>query len=84
MTPFRFRAEAAIPAAKPGALSAGYTSDKLPCSYREVWRSAFSGSSAYNHRKNLYPALKKSQEKFVLVCQSPVMTKYQNNKQSLT
>jgi len=28
--PFRFRAEAAIPAARPGASSAGYTSDDVP------------------------------------------------------
>ena len=30
LKPFRFRAEAAIPTARPGALSAGYTSDNLP------------------------------------------------------
>lgn len=38
--PFRFRADAAIPAAGPGAVSAGYTSDNLPQGRREVWRTA--------------------------------------------
>lgn len=66
----RFKAEAAIPAARPRALSAGYTSDSLPLILRRGPEKIFHSTAAAHLLKSINHTIHETETEFV-----PILSK---------